>query len=726
LELVGQGTDIDDAVAIAQLDVEGDVGVAVGRLRAHSYAVRKRALEVVAGGGALSYEQERGLGVGAVLTAKALSERLNGGQWSIEELVGHDDAVVAGCALAVLGEPGAYREAVETAMSSTVRRHALVGLAELVDGVSYTQEEFDEVLGGLLSELDVVDDPEMANVVVTFAGRSAAGRGEVLELGEFERLCEVAPARVLASIARHCSDTDREKIIATSTDWMAQSVAMAHLSDGSGEAVCIAVATNTKADVKARVAAVGRISDADVVADLIANTTSRLSGAARKRLGELTGAVIEPVLTGAPVDALAVPELHPKYLSMPVSAQGGGEGRYTSVMIDVDGTLLDDREQIGSDVVAALQEARRGGAMVALCTARPYEELGEYTKTLGIGGMLLICDKGSSVVDADTGALVWTAKPSPERARELAVALSEEFEGFVAETGESPKIGTVRVSNGVDAERVAADVARACARKGVNVVAKGRKDNVSVALVADKSGAIKQLAAVGAVDLAKTVYLGDGDVDVPAFEAVHRGGGTSVALANGAVRVLGSEYIDVIAPDNNSGGVAAVMTLLSTGGDVASDGGEVDLPTVRDYSGYQTLNPTAVRESLSAEGLGWVWEQPDGVVRAGAKSASGHLTYGFPSKRSPIDVDAPPEAERCIITEVVFDPERKYCVSALCEVDGVGTRPDGERYHMTLWTAPGVPPAYSKRLVTLEDSARVKLSSPVAVDLAGFGSWRSQ
>jgi hypothetical protein len=192
------------------------------------------------------------------------------------------------------------------------------------------------------------------------------------------------------------------------------------------------------------------------------------------------------------------------------------------------------------------------------------------------------------------------------------------------------------------------------------------------------------------------------------------------------MRVLSSEYVDMLAPDNNADGVASALALLMGNVSSGEQRWEVDPPSVRDYTGYQAQNPTAIVAGLSEAGLGWVWEQTDGVVRAGRSSAPGHITYAFPSRKEPIAPDVPPEVGRAVITGVVHDRERKYCATALVEVDGETTRPTGERYHITLWTAPGVPPAYSKKLIEDSDSVVVELARPVELELAGFGSWRTR
>jgi hydroxymethylpyrimidine pyrophosphatase-like HAD family hydrolase len=723
--LVGQGYGASDAVAMALVVEEADPVRAAGYLGAGEAALRAAALEVVARGAGTAGSGGGGLPTRATLLLDAFARRLEpGAEYDAKALSGHPDEVVACCALAVLADKESYLEALASSTNTRVRRHCLIGLSKLADQGVYARDEYEALLAELAAEMDVVGDPAVANTVWSLWGEVLNKRGEVLAVADVAGLCASAPGRVVATLARYCSDADREIIIACSSDWMPQQVAMFHLGEGAGVAQCEAVLANAKADVKAKVAAVGVVDNQELLGELLEARDPRLANAARARLGELRGEAVSPVLTGKPVDAVAVPEIHPKFMALPASAHGGGRGRYSTVMVDVDGTLLDDRESISTATINELRRAHKSGAKVAICTARPCEELLGHVKTLGIPGMLLVCDKGESVVDADSGAVVYSAKPPAHLAATVSEALGAHFGGFDAGTSETGQVGVIAVEQGVDTERVAANAARACAAAGMVVSAKGRGGKVNITTVANKAGAIAHLAEVGVLDLERTLYLGDGDVDVPAFEAVHRGGGTAVALANGAVRVLSSEYVDMLAPDNNSDGVAAALGLL-VGERDGERGGEVDLPSVRDYTGYQTQNPSAMREALSAAGLGWVWEQADGVVRAGSISAPGHITYGYPSRQSPIEAAPPSPVGKAVITGVVYDAEAKYCACALVEVDGETTRPTGERYHITLWTAPGVPPAYSKKLIARDDSVVVGLESPVEVELAGFGSWRT-
>ncbi|KRM69339.1 Cof-like hydrolase [Apilactobacillus ozensis DSM 23829 = JCM 17196] len=73
------------------------------------------------------------------------------------------------------------------------------------------------------------------------------------------------------------------------------------------------------------------------------------------------------------------------------------------IAIDIDGTLLNEENQLTTETIKAVQEARDNGIKVVLCTGRPLTGVKPYLKKLGISGNqeYAITFNGSQVQDSN-------------------------------------------------------------------------------------------------------------------------------------------------------------------------------------------------------------------------------------------------------------------------------------------------------------------------------------
>lgn len=81
---------------------------------------------------------------------------------------------------------------------------------------------------------------------------------------------------------------------------------------------------------------------------------------------------------------------------------------YKLIAIDIDGTLLNDRHEITTDVKDALNEAKRQGIKVVLCTGRPVGGIRSFIKALQLDeeGDFAIAYNGAFVQDNHTNKVV--------------------------------------------------------------------------------------------------------------------------------------------------------------------------------------------------------------------------------------------------------------------------------------------------------------------------------
>lgn len=77
---------------------------------------------------------------------------------------------------------------------------------------------------------------------------------------------------------------------------------------------------------------------------------------------------------------------------------------YSLILLDIDGTLLDSRDQISPDTVRLLGRLEKRGIPVVLCSARPPVGVEMVERQAGIHGPI-VCYGGSLVLDRDRSIL---------------------------------------------------------------------------------------------------------------------------------------------------------------------------------------------------------------------------------------------------------------------------------------------------------------------------------
>ncbi|GLI84501.1 Cof-type HAD-IIB family hydrolase [Rossellomorea marisflavi] len=95
----------------------------------------------------------------------------------------------------------------------------------------------------------------------------------------------------------------------------------------------------------------------------------------------------------------------------------------TSVASDMDGTLLNEKQEISEGNKEAILKAQQAGIEVIVATGRSYEEASYVVKEAGID-CDIICANGAEVRDAD-GEIVYQAGIGDDRSRQIAAELNE-------------------------------------------------------------------------------------------------------------------------------------------------------------------------------------------------------------------------------------------------------------------------------------------------------------
>ena len=91
---------------------------------------------------------------------------------------------------------------------------------------------------------------------------------------------------------------------------------------------------------------------------------------------------------------------------------------YKFAAADMDGTLLNDSNEITSHTVDVIRRAVSGGLIFSICTGRPYQGVERYQKQLDISGPVITYN-GAMILDSATGAVLYRQELEPEDARKI-------------------------------------------------------------------------------------------------------------------------------------------------------------------------------------------------------------------------------------------------------------------------------------------------------------------
>ncbi len=273
------------------------------------------------------------------------------------------------------------------------------------------------------------------------------------------------------------------------------------------------------------------------------------------------------------------------------------------IFIDIDGTLVGSSGTVDAAVWTQVEVVRTAGVRLAICSGRPaFGVAGEYARRLDEHGWHVF-QNGASVLDLASRESRSTTLPAGAvdalvaRARRWGFTL--ELYGdtdYLVESGvhddrdrairhaallDIPyRPGTLAAAGGLLSGRpvraqwlIASDdvsVVRSDLVPGTHLVtasAPAMPDTVFASVVAtgvDKVHAVRTVAAAHGVDLARTMFVGDGANDASAISAVREAGGWGVAMANADPAALLAAYYTVGHVDHG-GLIEALQLALDAG-----------------------------------------------------------------------------------------------------------------------------------------------------------------
>ena len=91
--------------------------------------------------------------------------------------------------------------------------------------------------------------------------------------------------------------------------------------------------------------------------------------------------------------------------------------KYKLLVLDVDGTLLNNEKEISKRTLAALLKVQHMGIRIVLASGRPTSGIMPFAKALELGnfGGYILSYNGCQVIKADTGEVMFERRINPEQ-----------------------------------------------------------------------------------------------------------------------------------------------------------------------------------------------------------------------------------------------------------------------------------------------------------------------
>lgn len=270
---------------------------------------------------------------------------------------------------------------------------------------------------------------------------------------------------------------------------------------------------------------------------------------------------------------------------------------YKLIVMDLDGTLNNDRKEIDFPTLEALMAAQRAGIRLTLASARPLPGLYKDRDALRIqdhGGFLMAYN-GGAIVDATTGELLNAHTMNPEDARKVLRALEalpvtpilDDGKVFYVTDKDGYKVDYECRNNRMIclevpnlAERldfapfkllmsldpavikpVQKDIA-ALLPEGLTVVQTAAFYLEVIPTAINKGDGLKSICLHLCIDPSQTIAFGDSENDIPMMKAA----GLGIAMQNADTEVQSAA--DRVTLSNNENGIAVALRRIFEENDI--------------------------------------------------------------------------------------------------------------------------------------------------------------
>ncbi|MGD8112801.1 HAD family hydrolase [Vibrio sp. TRT 17S01] len=265
--------------------------------------------------------------------------------------------------------------------------------------------------------------------------------------------------------------------------------------------------------------------------------------------------------------------------------------KYQAVIIDLDGTLLNDHNQISANNAEAIQQALKAGYHVTLASGRPHDLMLPFAKQLGIHAPLICCNGAyhyDTVKNVHRNVKAFNAQQLAELLTTLnlghfdftiyaqngiyATHASKHFDGLKQQMVQlSVSSNMALIPSLVELQSVCGDVYKVLVSSSDKLALCELRDALRNTLQADLSTPNKlDITCLGVnkghsaslwlesqhLNPNLTIAFGDGDNDISLFNVV----GEPVAMENASPTLRG--LANLIITDNNGCGIGQYLRLI--------------------------------------------------------------------------------------------------------------------------------------------------------------------
>ncbi len=262
------------------------------------------------------------------------------------------------------------------------------------------------------------------------------------------------------------------------------------------------------------------------------------------------------------------------------------KSKYKAVVIDIDGTFIDDNEMLPSENLSILNSITQKGINAIFCSGRMLQSVEKFLK-INMGKVFPVIAYNGAMIKYDDEIILDKKIPSALASLIVKEALEEKYyiqayvndELFVSEDNKKA-LDYARHSNVsyyvpgdllgfvekheptklliIDEPELLEGIGKKLREKfnEVEIVKSFPTYLDIIPANVDKGRALKVLCETMEILPEQIIVLGDNDNDVPAFKIA----GLSVAMENGTKSA--KENADIIAPSNNDAGFAKIIEQL--------------------------------------------------------------------------------------------------------------------------------------------------------------------
>jgi HAD superfamily hydrolase (TIGR01484 family) len=246
-------------------------------------------------------------------------------------------------------------------------------------------------------------------------------------------------------------------------------------------------------------------------------------------------------------------------------------GKYKLVALDMDGTILNEEQQISAENREAIQEANKAGVTVMFATGRGYQNAMPFVEEIGLQAPLITVNGGEiwrAPRERDLLHREILAKEQVDKLRSIALHHDTWYWSFTVEGlfnkdrwVEDPNaVAYLKFGYSYENREVLGRIRQEVESWGTLEVANSHPNNLEInPLGVNKAAALRRVCNLMGIDMSQVIAVGDSLNDI----AMIREAGLGVAMGN--AQEIVKQAADCVTLDNDHHGVAAAIRKYALG-----------------------------------------------------------------------------------------------------------------------------------------------------------------